>query len=161
MQVKDVMSHSLVTAPVNSTADEVARLMWEFDCGIVPILDDAGRVAGVVTDRDICMAAYSQGRPLAQIAVTSAMAKEIVACHGTDAIETAEQLMRTNQIRRLPVLDAENRLLGLVSMNDLARLAAQAKKSGIDRELVQTLAAVCQPRSASQGAPATNNIVAA
>jgi CBS domain-containing protein len=105
MRVKDIMSHPLVTAPVESTADVVARLMWEFDCGIVPIIGDDGRLAGVITDRDICMAAYTQGRPLTAISVTSAMAKDVAACHTGDAIESAERLMREHQIHRVPVLD--------------------------------------------------------
>lgn len=161
MRIKDIMSHPPVTAPSNSTAEIVARLMWEFDCGVIPIIDDDGRVAGVATDRDICMAAYTQGKPLSAIDITSAMAKSIVSCHMTDEIETAEQLMRDHQIHRLPVLDAENRLVGIVSMNDLARLAAHAKKSGVDREFVQTIAAVCHPRAAIHAARTGNNIAAA
>jgi CBS domain-containing protein len=159
MHIKDIMSHPPVSAPVNSTVDEIARLMWEFDCGIVPIVEDDGRPAGVITDRDICMAAYTQGKPLSQIGVASAMAKQIVACHEADTIETAERLMRASEVRRLPVLDEENRLVGLVSMNDLARLAAHAKRSGVDRELVRTLAAVCRPRAMSSGALTANNVV--
>ena len=146
MQIRDVMSHPPVTCPVSGTLDHAARLMWEFDCGIVPVVNDDGRLAGVVTDRDVCMAAYTQGQPLASIPVTTAMAKSVVASHAGDPIEHAEQLMRDNQIRRLPVLDGDDRPVGLVSMNDLARLAARAKRSGVDRELVKTLAAVCQPR---------------
>jgi CBS domain-containing protein len=75
------------------------------------------------------------------------MAKEVVAVHTDDTIEQAEALMRTSQVRRLPVLDHDGRPVGLVSMNDLARLAARARKSGVDRELVQTLAAMGQPRA--------------
>ena len=162
MRIKNIMSHPPVTAVPNSSADTIARLMWEFDCGIVPIVGDDGRVIGVVTDRDICMAAYTQGKPLSGIDVTSAMAKDVVACHETDEVETAEHLMRDSRIRRLPVLDAENRLVGIVSMNDIARLAVHAKNSGTYRGLVQTLAAVSEPREIVHGvAPATNNIVAA
>jgi CBS domain-containing protein len=146
MQIKDVMSHPPVTCPVSGTLDHAARLMWEFDCGIVPVVNADGRLAGVVTDRDVCMAAYTQGRPLASIPVTTAMARSVVAGPAGDPIEHAEELMRDNQIRRLPVLDGDARPVGLVSMNDLARLAARAKRSGVDRELVKTLAAVCQPR---------------
>jgi CBS domain-containing protein len=146
MQIKDVMSHPPVTCPASSTLDHAARLMWEFDCGIVPVVNDDGRLTGVVTDRDICMAAYTQGRPLASIPITTAMAKSVIASHASDPIEHAEELMRDNQIRRVPVLDGDDRPVGLVSMNDLARLAARAKRSGVDRELVKTLAAVCQPR---------------
>jgi CBS-domain-containing membrane protein len=123
--------------------------MWEFDCGIVPIVNDEGRLAGVVTDRDICMAAYTQGRALADIPVTTAMARQVVAVHRDDSVEEVETLLADNQVRRLPVLDSDGRPVGLVSMNDLARLAARAKKSGVDRELIETLAAVCQPRGAT------------
>jgi CBS domain-containing protein len=147
MQIKEIMSHPAVTCPATSTLDQVARLMWEFDCGIIPVVNDDGRLEGVVTDRDICMAAYTQGRALPAIAVTTAMARKTVAVHADDTVDQAEELMRASQVRRLPVLDEDGRPAGLVSLNDLARLAARARKSGVDRELVQTLAAVCQPRA--------------
>lgn len=147
MRVKEVMSQPVVTCPTDSTLDHAARLMWEFDCGVVPVVSEDGRLNGVVTDRDICMAAYTQGQALSAIPVTTAMARAVVAGHMDDSVDRAEALMRDNQIRRLPVLDGENRLVGLVSMNDLARLAARARKSDVDRELVQTLAAVCRPRN--------------
>jgi CBS domain-containing protein len=147
MHVKEIMSQPVITCPANATLEHAARLMWEFDCGIVPIVNDEGRLDGVVTDRDICMAAYTQGRPLAAIPVSTAMAKKVISVHADDLIEQGEELMRDYQIRRLPVLDRDNRPVGLVSMNDLARLAARARKSGVERELVQTLAAVCQPRA--------------
>jgi CBS domain-containing protein len=151
MRIKEIMSHPVVTCPTASTLDQAARLMWEFDCGIVPVINEDGRLAGVVTDRDICMAAYTQGRPLDAIPVSTAMARSVVAIHTDDLVERAEELMRDHQVHRLPVLDAESRPAGLVSMNDLARLAARARKSGVDREFVRTLAAVCQPRA--QGTP--------
>ncbi|HEX5217821.1 MAG TPA: CBS domain-containing protein [Vicinamibacterales bacterium] len=146
MHIKDVMSHPPVTCPSSSTLDHAARLMWEFDCGVVPVVDDEGRLTGIVTDRDICMAAYTQGQSLSAIPITTAMARHVVASRVGDPIEQVEQLMRDNQIRRLPVVDHDGRPVGIVSMNDLARLAARARKSGVDRELVQTMAAVCQPR---------------
>jgi CBS domain-containing protein len=147
MQIKDVMSHPAVTCSSTSTLDHAARLMWEYDCGIVPVVNDDGKLAGVVTDRDVCMAAYTQGKPLSAIPVGIAMAKQVIAGHTRDLVEQAEQLMRANQIRRLPVIDDDGRPIGVVSMNDLARLAVRAKKSAVDRELVQTMAAVCQPRA--------------
>ena len=147
MKIKDVMNHPAVTCPATSTLDHAARLMWEFDCGAIPVVDADGRIAGIVTDRDICMAAYTQGRPLRDIAVPTAMARKVVAAHADDAVETVEQLMRDYQIRRLPVIDNDHRPVGLVSLNDLARLAARARKSAVDRELVHTLAAVCRPHA--------------
>ena len=149
MHLKELMTHPVVTCPADSTLDHAARLMWEFDCGVVPVLDDDGHLAGVVTDRDICMAAYTQGRALNAIPVTTAMASEVMAGHAEDSIESAETLMRERQVRRLPVLDAEDHVVGIVSMNDLARLAARAHRSAVDRELVHTLAAICEPRQSA------------
>src|SRR5581483_7847787 len=145
MKLSDIMSHPVITAPANANADIVARLMWEFDCGIVPLVAEDGRLAGVITDRDICMAAYTQGKALSEIPVASAMATDVLACHDGDPIEAAERLMREQRIRRIVVLDRDDRPVGIVSMNDIARLAARARRSGVDRELVQTLAAVSQP----------------
>ena len=149
MQVKELMSQPAVSAPAASTLDQVARLMWEFDCGVIPVVNDEGRLAGVITDRDVCMAAYTQGRALAAIPVSTAMARSVASVHADDLVESAEALMRESQVRRLPVLDAEDRLVGVVSMNDLARLASRARRSAVDRELVRTLAAICQPRGAA------------
>lgn len=146
MQIKEIMTQPVVTCPADSTLDHAARLMWEFDCGIVPVTGSDGRLIGVVTDRDICMAAYTQGASLSAIPVSTAMARQVVAVHGEELLEQAEHLMRESQIRRLPVLDAENRPVGIVSMNDLARLATRAHKRAVDHELIKTLAAVCQPR---------------
>jgi CBS-domain-containing membrane protein len=151
MQLKDVMNHPAVICPTADTLDNAARLMWEYDCGVVPVVDDQGRLAGVVTDRDICMSAYTQGRPLSAIPVTTAMAGKVVAAHMEDSVEAAEALMRDNQVRRIPVIDGEGRPVGVVSLNDLARLAASTRKSAVDRELVQTLAAVCRPRARAIG----------
>jgi len=146
MHIKDIMSHPVVTCPVDSTADVPARLMWEFDCGVIPMTDQEGRLAGIITDRDVCMAALTQNKPLGDIQAASAMAKNVAACRPDDSVEAVETAMRANQIRRIPIIDADGRPVGLVAMNDLARLAARARKSGVDRELVETLATVCQPR---------------
>ena len=163
MHLKEIMSQPVVTCPVDSTLDVPARLMWEFDCGVIPLIADDGRLAGIITDRDICMAALSQGKPLHQTRTSSAMTARPVACHVDDAVEAAEQLMREAQVRRLPVIDGEGRPVGVVALSDLARLAAHAKRSGVDRALVQTLAAVCRPRprAVSAGTAAVAPVVPA
>jgi CBS domain-containing protein len=153
MKIKELMSHPAITCPSGDTMDNAARLMWEFDCGIIPVVNDDGRLAGVITDRDICMAAYTQGRPLRTIPVASGMAKAPVAVHANDTIESAENLMRDNQIRRLPVVDDNGRPVGVLSLNDLARQTARAKHSQEERKLVETLAATCEPRLTNGRAP--------
>lgn len=146
MRVDEIMTHPVVTCHATGTLNNAAKLMWEHDCGAIPVVDDEGRLAGIVTDRDICMAAYTQGTPLDDGAVTAAMANHVLACHIDDSVETAEQLMREGQVRRIPVIDNDGRPVGIVAVNDLARLAARGKKSGMDRELVDTIATICEPR---------------
>jgi CBS domain-containing protein len=146
MRIKEVMNHPVITCPTGSTLDHAARLMWEFDCGVIPVVNNEGRLSGIVTDRDICMAAYTQGKALQAISVETAMATDVAFAHPDDGIETLEDVMRERRIRRVPVVDAEHRPVGMVSVNDLARLAAQAKKLGVEHEVVRTLADVSRPR---------------
>jgi CBS-domain-containing membrane protein len=112
-------------------------------------VDADHRVVGIVTDRDVCMAAYTQGRPLWQIPVSSAMAKRVHGVRETDSIDIVEALMQLAQVRRVPVLDGDGRLKGILSMNDLARRARHAgRKNGLSGDsIVQTLAAICEPRT--------------
>lgn len=151
MKIHELMTRPAVTCPNNSTLEHAAWLMWEFDCGVIPVVDDGGRAVGIVTDRDICMAAYTQGRALADIAVGTAMAHHVIAIHADDSVETAEHLMADNQIRRLPVIDGNGKVVGVVSLSDLARLVGEARRIGLDRELVSTVAAVSRARPAPPG----------
>ena len=118
-----------------------------------------GKVIGVVTDRDIAMAAYSQGKQLWAIPVTEAMAHKVIACHADDGISQAEALMRDNQVRRLPVLNQSEHLVGILSLNDLAREAQRemgaGKRAEVTGEAVAaTLATVCEPRPSHEMAVA-------
>ena len=122
--------------------------MWDNDCGVIPVTDDDGRVVGMITDRDICMAAYIRGKAPQIIQVSEVMAKEVFSCNSDDLLSTAERIMNEKQVRRVPVLDGDNSLVGVLSLNDIARYAVTTKKkNGLERDLVHTLARICQPRS--------------
>lgn len=144
--VKDLMSHPAVTCLPTDTLDTPARLMWQYDCGVVAVVNADGRLTGMVTDRDLCMSAYTQGRPMQVIPVATAMAGNPIAVQSTETIDAAEDLMRDHQIRRLPVVDDAGRPVGVLSLNDLARLAARSHDSETDHRIARTLAAICQPR---------------
>jgi len=101
-------------------------LMWEHDCGCVPVVDSGGHVIGMLTDRDVCMGAYTQGRPLAAIPVITAMSPDVFSCRPEDTVASAERLMWAKQVRRLPVTDDAGRLMGLITLNDIARHAVLA-----------------------------------
>jgi CBS domain-containing protein len=149
MRVAQLMSQPAVTCNVNGSANEAARLMWEHDCGAIPVVDDEGKVVGIVTDRDVCMAAYTQGESLHRIPVISAMAKSVSRCHPEDTVEKAEALMSELQVRRLPVVDPEDRPVGLLSINDLAQEAARPRAlgNGMQRQFLAAMGAISRPRS--------------
>jgi CBS domain-containing protein len=147
MKIQEIMSKPAVTCRQTETANSAAQLMWEHDCGVIPVTDGDGRLVGIVTDRDICMAAYTKGRPPRGISVSDAMSKQVFTCHPDDSLEVAERLMSDKQIRRVPIVDGENRPVGLLSLNDVVRhVASTRRKDGMEREAVETMAAVCQPR---------------
>ncbi len=150
MNVRELMSHPAVTCSTADTLARAASLMWDNDCGLLPVTDDTGKLAGVITDRDICMAACFQGKPLAELSVQGTMHQQVHTCRPEDTLAAAESVMEEHQIRRLPVVNGDGRVLGLIALNDLLREAArearQARKAVTSNEVVHTAAAVGQPR---------------
>jgi CBS domain-containing protein len=147
MNIQEIMSKPVATCRHNDTLNTAAQLMWEHDCGAVPVTGDDGQLIGMITDRDICMATYTRGSAPHEIRVADAMSKQVFSCRANDSLETAEHLMGQKQVRRVPIVDSDNRPVGVLSLNDIARYAASArKKDGLEREVTQTLAAICQPR---------------
>ncbi len=153
MKVEQLMTRNVKACSEAETLNHAAQLMWEADCGFIPVIstNGDGALVGVVTDRDIAMAAYTQGKQLWGIPVGTAMARKVIACHAKDGISQAEAIMRDNRIRRLPVLDEKERLVGILSLNDIAREAERETAAGkraevsLD-EVSRTLASLCQPR---------------
>jgi CBS domain-containing protein len=145
MKIQDVMTCSVASCSAHTPLNEVARLMWDHDCGFVPVTDlDSGKLRGVVTDRDICMGAYTKDQPLSRIRAESVMSKDAWTCRPSDDIATANSLMRRHQVRRVPVVDDHGALVGVVSINDLA-LAAHRNKTMRD-EISQTMQEICRHR---------------
>ena len=152
MKVEQLMTRDVKTCSPDDSLNMAAKLMWDFDCGCVPVVDADDRLVGMITDRDICMAAYTQGKPLAAMRVSSAMSRAAHACRFGDSILLAERLLREHGIRRIPVVDAEQHVFGILSMNDLAREAARPhdpEERDVSAEaFTETMAAVCTPRPA-------------
>jgi CBS domain-containing protein len=147
MKVRDAMTWGASTCTAEQTLDRVGRIMWERNCGCVPVVDTDGDVVGMITDRDVSMAAYTQGRPLREIFVASAMSQNIYVCHEDDSIEQAEHVMRAKKVRRLPVLGADGDVVGVLSLGDLARqIVPGARRDGpVASAVAQTLGAICEP----------------
>ncbi|NUO50758.1 MAG: CBS domain-containing protein [Polyangiaceae bacterium] len=144
MNVSEVMTRGAACINGNATMAEAAALMWEHDCGCVPILRGDGGVMGMITDRDICMAALTQGQRLQEMSVLSAATTDVATVRDTDDVETAMRLMDRRQVRRLPVVDGSSRVVGVVSINDLARVAQRRglQPAPAPERVAGTLAAV-------------------
>jgi CBS domain-containing protein len=149
MTIRDLMSESVRACDPKDPLSRAASIMWEVDCGSVPVVEggDGGRVVGIVTDRDICMAAYSQGKSLDEIPVHGCMARQVFFCTPEAAPEEVLETMGKARIRRLPVLSSEGRLVGMVSTADLARAAAS--ESGVGKsDFLSTFARISTPTAA-------------
>lgn len=152
MKVEDIMQSNIKACTQDDTLNTAAHLMWQNDCGCVPVIatDGNGAVIGMISDRDICMAAYTQGKCLNDIPVGVAMAHSVLSCKPGDDLALAEAMMREARIHRIPVVDERGALLGIVSLTDIARNALSLGDSrvalGTQAEIARTLAAIREPR---------------
>lgn len=142
MDVKRLMKHQVRTCRPDDVLNTAAQVMWEEACGSVPVVDADFRPVGFLTDRDICMAAYTQGRPLGEIRVETAMARSLVCCGSEDDLTRAAQLMRDNCLRRLPVVDDRGVLVGLLSLDDVACESKRNLRGATDHALAGVVADV-------------------
>jgi CBS domain-containing protein len=156
MRIEQLMTKLPKSCQSGDTLGEAAQLMWDHDCGCLPVTADDGsqRVIGMITDRDICMAALSHGEPLKGIRVGDAMATDVWACNPGDSPCEAEAIMREARVRRLPVVDEADQLLGLISLADIAREAERQhwrkRREITEAEVGEVLTMICQPRAASR-----------
>ena len=150
MKVKSIMTSDPATCARDDSLATAASIMWNQDCGVVPVVERAGgKLEGVVTDRDICMSAMMANQPMTTLLVESAMSKRGYTCTPNDTVRSVHALMRDHEVRRVPVVDDEGVLVGIVTLADLATEAyagrsAAAKKRQAD--VGKTLAAIAFPR---------------
>ena len=154
MTIEPIMSREVHRCRPDDTLNYAALTLWERDCGSLPVCagdgDGEARVIGMLTDRDICMAALFQGKPLHELKVADAMSRDIRVARVDDRPEDIELLMRELKIRRVPVTDDGGRLVGIVSLADFARAARgdeSLHRNGAvsERDVGYTLAAICEP----------------
>ena len=147
MKVADLMTSEVRACSTHDSLNAAARIMWDHDCGCAPVVDTHGKLIGIVTDRDVCMAAYTQGKPLQSIPVERAMSAKVISCGRADDLESAHRLMRTYEIHRLPVVDSRGRLAGILSLSDLLKHAIGNGAEPVDGiEVLTTLCAIRRRR---------------
>jgi CBS domain-containing protein len=131
LSVADVMTTHVYTCGVDDTVEQAARVMAEHACGAVPVLDRTSHVIAMVTDRDICLTALACRRLLSQISVMTAASRRMYAIRTVDTLDLAHELMCKHHVRRLPVVDPDGHLIGIISVSDLVRAARPCGEPGL------------------------------
>ena len=149
MKVQDVMTKAVRPVAPDADLATAAMILWDHDCGAAPVVDEAGKVVGVITDRDICMAVATKRRSPVEITVGEVTSGEVHTCGPEDELTEALRTMREGRVRRLPVVDEGGALRGILSINDLVLRAGEGGQTpGLTHgEVVSTLRAVSEHRT--------------
>lgn len=145
MLVSDIMTLDPSCCTADCSAQAAARQMRQWATGVLPVVEDmeSRTLAGIVTDRDLCLGVVAEGRAAAGVTVGDCMTRDIVCCAAGEPVERALHAMREHQVRRLPVVDSERRVVGIVSLTDIIRYAALSES-----EVIAAVARICEPRGA-------------
>jgi CBS domain-containing protein len=141
MKVKDLMTREPRTCSPDTTLAAAAHLMWDGDCGFLPVVDD-GELVGVITDRDMYIALATQNARASHLRVGAVASAIVATCEPEDDVHSALATMKQARVRRLPVLGFGRTVLGVLSMNDILRVAG-AGRDVSDEDVVATLQAIC------------------
>jgi CBS domain-containing protein len=153
MTVRELANFEVKACSPETDLANAAKIMWDCDCGVVPVVDGNRRVVGMVTDRDICIAAATRAARPSEIQVHDVMSPDIASCRAGDDVQSALKTMKEHRVRRLPVLDNDGRLTGIISLNDLVTRAECRSGAKVPGDLfLETLRTICahtqQPISA-------------
>jgi CBS domain-containing protein len=125
MKIEQLMTPSPATCGATENLAQVVERMWAANCGIIPVVDDAGHVVAVITDRDVCIAAATRGLAPGEILAADMQRRPVVSCRPEDDVRTALALMKKHRVRRLPVTTEAGILHGIVSLDDIALYAGR------------------------------------
>lgn len=150
MQVKEVMTESPATCTPETDLQEVARMMVEYDCGALPVVESgtSKKPSGIVTDRDIVTRIIAKGQNPLQMRAADAMTEATVTVTPEADVEEAARLMKENQVRRLVVVDDGGACVGIVAQADLARHASEEQAGEVVGEVSESSGEASRPASA-------------
>ena len=122
MKIRDMMSRDPACCVLTDSAQSVAKMLCDGNIGSMPVISDqqSRRLVGMITDRDLCCSVIAQGMDPRTTQIEKLMSTSPVSCRDGENIERCERLMQEHQVRRIPIVDAENRVIGIVSQADLA-----------------------------------------
>ena len=124
MKVNDVMHKGTSCVEPSTAVWEIARQMRDNDIGAMPVWAD-GKLVGMVTDRDITVRGVVSGKDLAKLTARDVMTAGVIYCRDTETVDEAARIMESKQVRRLPVIDANKRMVGMISLGDVSHAASK------------------------------------
>jgi CBS domain-containing protein len=142
MKVKKLMTEEVEFCHLEDDLTKAVEIMWRRDCGVVPVIDGNGSVVGMITDRDISIAAASRNQKLSEIKIGEVIANgNLVTCSPDEDVEDALKKMRRKQIKRLSVVSKNGALTGILSITDIL-----LKDKKLKKKVFSALKAIAKPR---------------
>jgi len=141
MKVREIMVQNVKSCHADNNLAQVAEIMWNGNCGALPVLDESGRLLSMITDRDICIALGTRNLRASDVHVSDIARPRYFACGAGDDIHAALKTMAMQEIRRLPVVDDEGNLIGLLSIDDIVLHAKSGSQINFT-EVINALKAI-------------------
>lgn len=143
MKVFEVMTIDVGFCHLEDNLTRAAQIMWEKDCGIVPVVDAKKQIVGVITDRDICIATATRNRRTSSIKVSDMDFRAVKTCAPEDDVKDVLRRMRKYKVKRLCVTNQDKELLGVISLSDI--LLKAGEKKSVRKLIFSTLSAIAKP----------------
>ena len=158
MKVQDAMTSEVKSCRPETNLAEAATMMLDCDCGALPVVNSENKVIGMITDRDIAIAVATKARLASQIPVSEVISRKVYSALLDEDIHAALKTMRHEKIRRLPIVNRDGMLQGILSLNDIALLAEEVKGRHHPElnyeDAMSTIKAICEHRPTYQAAAA-------
>ncbi len=156
MKITEVMTKDVQSCTPETNLADAAMRMWENDCGTLPVVDTDGKVIGMITDRDICIAAATKHQDIAGIKVNEVTTGQVQSCTPETSLRDALKTFEQARVRRLPVVDDDGKLQGILSMNDIVLHTGEErdkKGTGVSyADVMNTFKAICEPHGKASAA---------
>lgn len=138
MKCWDIATKDVKACHPECSAKDAAQIMKEINSGIVPVVDKSSEIQGIITDRDIILNVVAAGKDPEMAPVKEFMSKPVITVHPDDDIDVAVKKMRDNKIRRIPVINNDNKLVGIISLGDIAVTPPEGKEACEAFEAIST-----------------------
>jgi CBS domain-containing protein len=138
MQIREIMTRDVDVIPPNASIRDAAAKMKELDVGVIPVCDGE-KLQGMLTDRDIAIRAVAEDRDPSQTPVSEVMSTEIAYCFEDESLEQAANLMESKQIRRLPIVDRNKQLIGIISLGDISVRTEGSRQKDLAAEALEQI----------------------